>query len=69
MPSGPVTVPENNTADIQVAQISSSSGVTLTISVNPEDLFYLKGNILMIKKGLDYEVIMVWLILEIWGKH
>lgn len=56
MPPGPVTVPENNTADVQVAQIGSGSGVTLTILVNPEDLFYLKANVLMVKKGLDYEV-------------
>nr|XP_020475554.1 cadherin-related family member 5-like [Monopterus albus] len=65
VPPGPVTVPENNTADVQVVQISSSSDVTLMITVNPEDLFYLKGNTLMIKKGLDYEslssaTLVVW---------
>ncbi|XP_026234069.1 cadherin-related family member 5 [Anabas testudineus] len=65
VPPGPVTVPENNTADLQVVQISSSSTVTLTITVNPEDLFYLRGNNLMIKKGVDYEslssaALVVW---------
>lgn len=33
--------------------------MTLALTVNPEDLFYLKGNALMVKKGLDYEVMMV----------
>lgn len=56
MPPGPVTVSENNTADLQVVQISSGNDVTLTVKVNPEDLFYLKGIALMVKKGLDYEV-------------
>ncbi|KAK2853621.1 hypothetical protein Q5P01_006282 [Channa striata] len=55
VPPGPVTVPENNTVDVQVVRISSSSDVTLTVTVNPADLFYLKANSLMIKKGLDYE--------------
>ncbi|XP_039983473.1 cadherin-related family member 5 [Xiphias gladius] len=65
VPPGPVTVPENNTADVQVVQISTSSDVTLTVTVNPEDLFYLKGDALMVKKGLDYEslasaALVVW---------
>ncbi|XP_026149700.1 cadherin-related family member 5 [Mastacembelus armatus] len=65
VPPGPVTIPENNTADVQVVQISSSSAVTLMVTVNPEDLFYLKMNTLMIKKGLDYEslpsaTLVVW---------
>uniref|UniRef100_A0A087X6P8 Cadherin domain-containing protein n=1 Tax=Poecilia formosa TaxID=48698 RepID=A0A087X6P8_POEFO len=55
VPPGPVTIPENNTADIQVVKIISSSDATLSVSVNPEDLFYVKGNVLMVKKGLDYE--------------
>ncbi|MED6247295.1 hypothetical protein ATANTOWER_022001 [Ataeniobius toweri] len=58
-------IPENNTADIQVVKITSNSDVTLSVSVNPEDLFYMKGNILMVKKGLDYEslsspTLLVW---------
>lgn len=56
MPPGPVTVPENNTAEVQVVKITSGSDVVLTVVVNPEDLFYLKGRALMAKKGLDYEV-------------
>ena len=56
VPPGPVTVPENNTADVQLVKISSVDDVTLTVTVNPEDLFYLRGNALMVKKGLDYEV-------------
>ncbi|XP_035507582.1 protocadherin-3-like [Morone saxatilis] len=65
VPPGPVTVPENNTADVQVVKISSGDDVTLTVTVNPEDLFYLKGDELMVKKGLDYEslssaTLVVW---------
>lgn len=56
VPPGPITVPENNTADVQLVQISSGSEVTLTLTVNPENFFYLKGNALVVKKGLDYEV-------------
>ncbi|KAF7659749.1 hypothetical protein LDENG_00293570 [Lucifuga dentata] len=65
VPPGPVSVPENNTSDIAVAKISTGSDVTLRIVVNPEDLFYLKGDLLMVKKDLDYEslpsaALMVW---------
>lgn len=56
VPPGPITVPENNTADVQLVQISSGGEVTLTLTVNPDDFFYLRGNALMVKKGLDYEV-------------
>ncbi|XP_056269668.1 cadherin-related family member 5 [Pseudoliparis swirei] len=61
----PITVPENNTADLQLVTIVSVSDAALSISVNPEDLFYLKGNALMVKKGLDYEslpsaALVVW---------
>ncbi|XP_071394869.1 cadherin-related family member 5 [Centroberyx affinis] len=52
---GPVSIPENNTADLLVAKVSAGSDVTLTVVGNPEDFFYLKGNELMVKKGLDYE--------------
>lgn len=65
VPPGPVAVPENNTAEVQVVKISSSGDVTLTVTVNPEDLFYLRGNALMVKKGLDYEVIIARLMLDI----
>lgn len=65
VPPGPVTVAENNTADVQLVKIISNSDVTLTVDVNPDDLFYLKGNALMVKKGLDYEslstsTLVVW---------
>lgn len=56
VPPGPVSVPENNTADVQLVKIDSGDDVALRVSVNPEELFYLKGNALMVKKGLDYEV-------------
>lgn len=59
VPPGPVTIPENNTVDIQVVKIISSSDVSLTVAVNPEDLFYIKGKTLMVKRGLDYEVILL----------
>ncbi|XP_061565061.1 cadherin-related family member 5 [Cololabis saira] len=67
VPPGPVTVPENNTADVQVVKIISISEVTLKVTVNPEDLFYIKGNVLMVKKGLDYETLssptlVVWVL-------
>lgn len=56
VPPGPISVPENNTADVQLVQISSGSEVTLALTVNPENFFYLRGNAVMVKKGLDYEV-------------
>ncbi|XP_029354385.1 cadherin-related family member 5 [Echeneis naucrates] len=65
VPPGPVTVPENNTADVQVVQIRAGGDVTLAVKVNPQELFYLRGNALMLKKGLDYEslpsaTLVVW---------
>ncbi|XP_036072995.1 cadherin-related family member 5 isoform X2 [Oryzias melastigma] len=67
VPPGPVSVAENNTADVQVVKVISSSDVTLEVSVNPEDLFYIKGSVLMVKKGLDYELLpsaalVVWVL-------
>ncbi|XP_068170070.1 cadherin-related family member 5 [Antennarius striatus] len=65
VPPGPLTVPENNTADVQLMKITYGDDVALRITENPEDLFYLKGNALMVKKGLDYEslssaALVVW---------
>ncbi|KAM8876522.1 cadherin-related family member 5 [Synchiropus picturatus] len=65
VPPGPVTVAENNTVDVQLVKIVSNSDVVLTVVVNPEDLFYLKGNALMVKRGVDYEslsaaTLLVW---------
>ena len=56
VPPGPVTIPENNTADVQVVKIICGNDVSLTVTVNPEDLFYILGTVLMLKKGLDFEV-------------
>lgn len=56
VPPGPITVSENNTADVHLVEITSGSEVTLMVTVNPDNLFYLKANALMVKKGLDYEV-------------
>lgn len=50
-------VPENNTVDVVVAKIYADRDVRLTVVKNPEELFYLKGNEVVVKKGLDYEVI------------
>uniref|UniRef100_A0A1A8EAN5 Cadherin-related family member 5 n=1 Tax=Nothobranchius kadleci TaxID=1051664 RepID=A0A1A8EAN5_NOTKA len=58
VPPGPVTIPENNTADVQVVKIISSSDVSMSVAVNPDDLFYIRGNILMVKRGLDYESLL-----------
>ncbi|XP_054627785.1 cadherin-related family member 5 isoform X1 [Dunckerocampus dactyliophorus] len=66
VPPGPVLVPENNTADIQVVKITSGSDVTLTVVVNPEEMFYLKGKALMVKKGLDYEAVQKSATLVVW---
>ncbi|CAL8243574.1 unnamed protein product [Lota lota] len=55
VPPGPVFVPENNTVDVVVAKINADNDVRLTIVKNPEALFYLKGDEVLVKKGLDYE--------------
>ncbi|KAJ3592977.1 hypothetical protein NHX12_005315 [Muraenolepis orangiensis] len=55
VPPGPVFVPENNTVDVVVAKINADGDVRLTIVKSPEDLFFLKGNEVLVKKGLDYE--------------
>ncbi|XP_057710027.1 cadherin-related family member 5 isoform X2 [Corythoichthys intestinalis] len=66
VPAGPVAVPENNTADLEVVKISSGSDVTLTVVVNPEEKFYLKGKALMVKKELDYEALPKGAALVVW---
>ncbi|KAK7929829.1 hypothetical protein WMY93_006224 [Mugilogobius chulae] len=59
VPPGPVLVSENNTADVEVVQIdtSPSPDQVLDLLVNPSDLFYLQGNALMAKRGLDFEAL------------
>ncbi|XP_061924604.1 cadherin-related family member 5 [Entelurus aequoreus] len=66
VPPGPVVVPENNTADIQVVKISSGSDVTLMVVANPQEMFYLKGKALMVKKELDYEAVQNTATLVVW---
>ncbi|XP_077419295.1 cadherin-related family member 5 [Vanacampus margaritifer] len=66
VPAGPVPVPENSTADLQVVKISSGSDVTLTVVVNPEEMFYLKGKALMVRKELDYEALPNRAALVVW---
>ncbi|XP_019722768.1 cadherin-related family member 5 [Hippocampus comes] len=66
VPAGPVPVPENSTADLQVVKISSGSDVTLTVVRNPEEMFYLKGKALMVKKELDYEALPNRAALVVW---
>ncbi|CAL1604791.1 unnamed protein product [Knipowitschia caucasica] len=59
VPSGPVLVAENNTVDVEVVQIdtSPSPDLVLDLLVNPDELFYLNGNALMAKRGLDFEAL------------
>ncbi|XP_067105227.1 cadherin-related family member 5 [Osmerus mordax] len=55
--SDPVFIQENSTVDLLVAKINSSEDVTLTLTENPEEGFYLKGSELWAIKGLDYETL------------
>ncbi|KAM9764606.1 LOW QUALITY PROTEIN: cadherin-related family member 5 [Menidia menidia] len=57
VPPGPVTIPENNTVDVQVVKIICGSDVSLSVTENPEQLFYITGTVLMVRKGLDYEAL------------
>lgn len=55
--SDPVIIKENNTADTVLVRINTTAkDVTLNITENPGNVFYLKGFDLMVKKGLDFEV-------------
>lgn len=55
--SDPVIIKENNTADTVLVRINTTAkDVTLNITENPGNVFYLKGFELMVKKGLDFEV-------------
>ncbi|XP_036443275.1 cadherin-related family member 5 [Colossoma macropomum] len=59
VPSEPVTIKENNTIDIVVAYINTTTkDVTLTLIENPEDAFDLKGSFLIVKKRLDFEKLL-----------
>lgn len=57
VPSEPVIIKENNTADTVIVRINTTAkDLTLNITENPGNVFYLKGLDLMAKKGLDFEV-------------
>ncbi|CAM4532069.1 unnamed protein product [Leuciscus chuanchicus] len=58
VPSGPVTIKENNTDDTVVVHINTTTkDVTLNLTENPGDAFYLRGSELIAKKGLDFETL------------
>ncbi|XP_056605997.1 cadherin-related family member 5 isoform X1 [Triplophysa dalaica] len=57
--SDPVIIKENNTADTVLVRINTTAkDVTLNITENPGNVFYLKGFDLMVKKGLDFETLL-----------
>ncbi|XP_057202820.1 cadherin-related family member 5 isoform X2 [Triplophysa rosa] len=57
--SEPVIIKENNTADTVLVRINTmAKDVTLNITENPGNVFYLKGLDLMVKKGLDFETLL-----------
>ncbi|KTF81273.1 hypothetical protein cypCar_00045389 [Cyprinus carpio] len=56
VPSEPVTIKENNTADTVVVRINTTTkDVTLNLTENPGNAFDLRGSELIAKKGLDFE--------------
>ncbi|XP_073693494.1 cadherin-related family member 5 [Garra rufa] len=58
VPSEPVTIKENNTADIVVVLINTTTkDVTLNLTENPGNAFDLRGSELIAKKGLDFETL------------
>ncbi|XP_052456746.1 cadherin-related family member 5-like isoform X2 [Carassius gibelio] len=58
VPSEPVTIQENNTADTVVVRINTiTKDVTLNLTENPGNAFDLKGSELIAKKGLDFETL------------
>ncbi|KAG1941430.1 cadherin-related family member 5 isoform X3 [Pimephales promelas] len=57
-PSEPVTIKENNTDDTLVVHINvTTKDVTLNLTENPGNAFYLRGSELIAKKGLDFETL------------
>ncbi|XP_051984254.1 cadherin-related family member 5-like [Xyrauchen texanus] len=58
VPSEPVTIKENNTADTFVVHINTTTkDVTLNLTGNPGNAFDLRGPDLIAKKGLDFETL------------
>ncbi|XP_043099355.1 cadherin-related family member 5 isoform X2 [Puntigrus tetrazona] len=58
VPSEPVTIKENNTADTVVVHINTTTkDVTLNLTENPGNAFDLRGSELIAKKGLDFETL------------
>ncbi|XP_058638446.1 cadherin-related family member 5 isoform X2 [Onychostoma macrolepis] len=58
VPSEPVTIKENNTADTLVVHINTTTkDVTLNLTENPGNAFDLRGSELIAKKGLDFETL------------
>ncbi|XP_051504509.1 cadherin-related family member 5 isoform X2 [Myxocyprinus asiaticus] len=58
VPSEPVTIKENNTADTVVVRINTTTkDVTLNLTENPGNAFDLRGSDLLAKKGLDFETL------------
>ncbi|XP_067309551.1 cadherin-related family member 5 isoform X2 [Pseudorasbora parva] len=57
-PSEPVTIKENNTDDTVVVYINTTiKDVTLNLTENPGNAFFLRGSELVAKKGLDFETL------------
>ncbi|XP_056089146.1 cadherin-related family member 5 [Rhinichthys klamathensis goyatoka] len=57
-PSEPVTIKENNADDTVVVHINTTTkDVTLNLTENPGNSFYLRGSELIAKKGLDFETL------------
>ncbi|XP_036400179.1 cadherin-related family member 5-like [Megalops cyprinoides] len=57
VPPDPVTIKENHTIDIPLITINIIEGVTLTLLDNPDNLFGLQGNRVMLMKVLDFETL------------
>uniref|UniRef100_A0A9J8CXW2 Cadherin domain-containing protein n=1 Tax=Cyprinus carpio carpio TaxID=630221 RepID=A0A9J8CXW2_CYPCA len=63
VPSEPVTIKENNTADTVVVRINTTTkDVTLNLTENPGNAFDLRGSELIAKKGLDFEITLTVIV-------
>ncbi|TRY90727.1 hypothetical protein DNTS_016559 [Danionella cerebrum] len=63
VPSEPVTIKENNTADTVIVQINvTMKDVTLNLTENPGNAFELRGSELIAKKGLDFEITLIVIV-------